>query len=52
MSTTLDVTEATRYLRVHPGTIYRLAAAGELPGAKMGRAWVFIQDDLLAWLEA
>ena len=29
--------------------LMRKARAGIVPGAKMGRRWVFIQDDLLAY---
>ena len=27
-----------------------MAAAGELPGAKIGSAWVFLLDNLIQWL--
>ncbi|CAN7440544.1 helix-turn-helix domain-containing protein [Paraburkholderia terricola] len=28
----------------------KLAGTGELPGAKIGRAWVFLEDDVVAFL--
>ena len=47
---TLDVDECASFLKVHPTTVLELAAAGELPGAKIGRAWVFLQDDVVEYL--
>ena len=34
----LTVREVAEYLKVRPGTIYRMAAAGEMPGFKVGGA--------------
>src|SRR5579859_5784088 len=45
---TLGPVEAGMLLRMAPSTVKRKAAAGEIPGAKPGREWVFIKDDLLA----
>jgi excisionase family DNA binding protein len=47
---TLDLKEAANFLRISPATAQKIAAAGELPGAKIGRAWVFLLDDLIEWL--
>jgi excisionase family DNA binding protein len=47
---TLDLNEAANFLRISPATAQEMAAAGELPGAKIGRAWVFLLDDLIDWL--
>ena len=49
---TLDINECAEFLKVHPTTILELAASGELPGAKIGRAWVFLQDDLIEYLRS
>lgn len=27
-----------------------MAASGDIPGAKVGRAWVFVDVDLIDWL--
>ncbi len=35
--------EAAEFLKVHPETILKLVATGELPGAMVGRALVFMQ---------
>ena len=45
--TTLNLKEAAALLKIHPVTLQDKARAGEIPGAKIGRAWVFIEIDLL-----
>ena len=47
---TLDSTAAAALLKCSVAHLHRLARAGLLPTAKVGRGWVFIQDDLLSWL--
>lgn len=37
-------------MKVHTETISRLAKTGQLPGAKIGRAWVFLEEDLVEYL--
>jgi excisionase family DNA binding protein len=44
---TLTLQEAAALLKIHPVTLQDKARAGEIPGAKVGRAWVFIKADLL-----
>ena len=45
---TLGVTEAAALLRMSPDALMRKARAGIIPGAKVGRRWVFVHDDLIA----
>ena len=47
---TFDADEAADMLKVHRNTVLELAESGELPGTKVGRAWVFLVDDLIEWL--
>jgi excisionase family DNA binding protein len=47
---TLDLQEAAQFLRLHPDTLRRRALAGEIPGAKPGKLWVFLEEDLAAYL--
>jgi len=47
---TLDIDECAEFLKVDRSTALRLAGGGELPGAKIGRAWVFLLDDLVEYL--
>ncbi|WP_427501336.1 helix-turn-helix domain-containing protein [Methylomonas sp. MED-D] len=47
---TLDLHAATDLLKLHPSTVLAKARAGEIPAAKPGKCWVFIEDDLIAYL--
>jgi excisionase family DNA binding protein len=47
---TLDVDETADFLKVDRTTVLNLAGTGGLPGAKIGRAWVFLLDDLVDYL--
>jgi hypothetical protein len=47
---TIGLTAAALLLHIHPKTLAARAAKGDIPGAKVGRAWVFIEEDLLAFM--
>ena len=47
---TLSLVEAAALLRIHPVTLQARARAGVIPAAKIGRAWVFIREDLLGYI--
>ena len=49
---TLSLLEAACFLKLHPEELRRRAKYGQIPGAKVGRAWVFVQDDLAAYLRS
>jgi len=49
---TLDIDECAEFLKVDKSTALKLAASGALPGARIGRAWVFLLDDLTEYLRA
>jgi excisionase family DNA binding protein len=44
--------EAAEFLRINSGTVCRRAARGELVGYKPGRRWVFLEEDLIAYLKS
>jgi excisionase family DNA binding protein len=44
------VEEVAAYLRLHPGTVYRLLRRGELPAFKVGNDWRFFSDIVDEWL--
>ena len=46
-SRTLDAVEAAALLKVHPKTLQRLARECVIPGYKVGRAWVFVEQLLI-----
>jgi excisionase family DNA binding protein len=48
----MGIEEAAAFLRVHRITLYRMAKHGEVPAAKPGKEWVFIDVDLVEWLRA
>jgi hypothetical protein len=45
---TLTLNQAADFLKIHPQTLRTRALTGELPGAKIGKSWVFIEEDLAA----
>lgn len=47
---TLSLDEAAAYLHIHPETLRQLALSGRVRAAKPGRAWVFLQCDLVEYL--
>ena len=47
---TIDTTECAALLRCSPDQVEEMARAGDLPGLKIGRAWLFVRADLLAFL--
>jgi len=49
---TLNLIEAAAFLRMHPEEVRRRAKLGELPGAKPGKSWVFIEVDLADYLRS
>ena len=49
---TLALSEAAAFLKMHPEEVRRRAKFGAIPGAKAGRAWVFIEEDLAGYLRS
>lgn len=49
-SLTLDIVECAEFLKIEKQYALKLASEGKLPGAKVGRAWVFLVDDLVEYL--
>ncbi|MGV3582856.1 MAG: helix-turn-helix domain-containing protein [Methylophilus sp.] len=49
---TMGIQEASELLRVHPVTLTKMASSGEIPGAKIGKEWVFIDVDLIDHIRA
>ncbi len=47
---TYDIHEAAEFLKVDRTTALDLAGSGDLPGAKVGRSWVFLESDLVEYL--
>ena len=49
-SEVLTTAEAASLLRVSSKTVLALARSGALPGEKVGRAWRFVREDVLAYV--
>jgi excisionase family DNA binding protein len=46
----LDSIEAAALLRIHPGTLKKMARKGEIQGRHVGKCWRFRASDLNDWL--
>ena len=47
---TLDLHEAAQFLRMSPAVLRLHARQGRVKAAKPGKRWVFLEDDLAAYL--
>lgn len=50
MEDTIGSEDCSRILRCTPEQVEELARAGEIPGLKLGRSWLFVRADLLLFL--
>jgi excisionase family DNA binding protein len=48
-SRVLTVQEVSRYLKVHPSTIYRMLKRNELPAFRVGSDWRFTVEAIDEW---
>lgn len=49
---TLDLAEAAQLLKLHSQTVLQRARSGDIPAAKPGKCWVFVEEDLINWLRS
>lgn len=49
---TLDLQEAAAFLKINREELRKKVKGGLVPGAKAGKRWVFIEDDLVAYLRS
>lgn len=49
---TLNLREAAAFLHMHPEELRARAKRGLIPGAKIGRRWVFIEIDLAEFVRS
>ncbi len=49
---TLNLNAAAELLKIHPQTVLERARSGDIPAAKPGKRWVFIEEDLINWLRS
>jgi len=48
----LTVLEVSRYLKVHPITVYRLLRQGRIPAFRVAGSWRFTMKDLERWIDS
>jgi hypothetical protein len=48
----LNLTQAANFLQMNPESLRRKAKTGQIPGAKIGRSWLFYESDLVAHLRS
>lgn len=51
MREVLNIDEAADYLGIAPDTLYKYAAAGEIPAFKLGNRWRFRLTTINKWME-
>jgi excisionase family DNA binding protein len=49
---TLDLEAAAKFLYASESTVLELVGTGELPAAKIGRKWVFVDIDLIEYIRS
>ena len=47
----MTIREVAEYLKLNEKTAYRHAAAGKIPGFKIGEAWRFRRGEIDKWIE-
>ena len=47
----MTIREVSELLKINEKTAYRLAAAGDLPGFKVGGSWRFRRSEIDRWIE-
>ena len=49
---TLDLVEAAKFLHMSPSALRQKAQSGKVIAAKPGKRWVFLETDLVAYLQS
>lgn len=49
---TFNLQQAADFLGINKETARRRAVAGQIPGAKVGRSWRFVEEDLVTYLRS
>ncbi|MDP1688894.1 MAG: helix-turn-helix domain-containing protein [bacterium] len=45
-----DLSEAANFLKMNPEVLRRKARAGQVPGRKAGKRWIFVKEHLADWV--
>jgi excisionase family DNA binding protein len=46
----LTVKEVSELLKIHEGTVYKMANEGRIPAFKIGSEWRFRKDQIVHWI--
>ena len=49
---TFNLEEAAQFLKMNPEGLRRLAATRKIPGAKPGKCWCFLEEDLVKYIRS
>jgi len=49
---TFDLKQAAQFLQMSPATLGEKARSGQIPAAKPGKSWVFLEDDLVTFIRS
>ena len=49
---TLDISQASDFLKISPGNLSQKAREGVIKAAKPGKRWVFFEEDLIDYLRS
>jgi len=49
---TLNIQQAAEFLGAHKETVRRLASSAQIPGVKIGKRWIFIEQDLVEYMRS
>lgn len=47
----MTVKDVADYLKINERTVYRMAAAGSIPGFKVGASWRFKLTEIEEWIK-
>ena len=50
MAKIMTAKEVARYLKLNEITVYKYAAKGKIPAARVGNVWRFNKEDIDRWL--
>ena len=48
----LDVESCAKLLHCSVEHLNRLARGGDIPATKIGRSWIFLEDEIVGWLRS
>jgi len=47
----MNLKEVSEFLDIHINTLRRWMVEGKIKGHKVGRKWMFLREELIAWIK-